>query len=62
VFIISLRPLNAVWGRVALLLVAVVYGVVCVRGADPLASRILFVVFAGGVIVLVFYSATRSGR
>ena len=50
------------WGRVALLLVAVVYGVVWVSGADPLAGRILFVVFAGGVIVLVFYSATRSSR
>ena len=61
-FITIIRGVKRVWGRVALLMVVVLYGVVWVAGADPLAGSMLFVVYAGGVIVLVFYAATRRGR
>jgi len=62
VFISAVGGYKGAWGRVVVLSAFVLNGVRSVAGVDPLSARILFVVFAGGVIVLVFYAATRVGR
>ena len=45
-----------------MLLTFVFFGSAAASAMDPLSGCITFVVFAGGVMVLVFYSASRNGR
>ena len=45
-----------------MLLTFIFFGAAAGAAIDPLRGCITFVVFAGGVMVLVFYSASRNGR
>ena len=56
------KPVRGEWSTTFLLLTFVFFGRAAAAAIDPLAGCITFVVFAGGVIVLVFYSSRRNGR
>jgi len=50
------------WHTAFLLVGRIIAGTVFVGGVDRLYACILFLVFAGGVIILVFYTARLSSR
>ena len=56
------KPVRGEWSTAFLLLTFVFFGRAAARALDPLSGCITFVVFAGGIMVLVFYSASRNGR
>ena len=63
VFLTSLtKPVRGEWSTRFLLLTFIFFGASAAAAIDPLRGCITFVVFAGGVMVLVFYSASRNGR
>ena len=53
---------RAEWSTVIILLTCVFFGTAAAAAVDGLAGSIIFLVFAGGVMVLVFYAARQNGR